>query len=128
MTCAVNNAAAVFRPQLWTAVDDPGHFCDVIWRDPGILKFVPLDHMEKTFLVRDDQDRLVPSTERVGDMPAVFGFRRNEAFAAEQWLYEDTFNGGNHTDRVDAYGNQGSRSVMYIALRPLFGKSARTVS
>ena len=53
-------------------------------------------------------------------MPAVFGYRRNEAFVAEQWLYEDTFNWGNHSKRTDAYGNTGSRSVMYIALRLLF--------
>jgi len=127
LTCAVNNAATVVRPRLWVGADDPGNFCDVIWRDPGILKFVPLCHMEKPFMVRNTADELVPSQELVGDMPAVFGFRRNEAFVPEQWLYEDTFNWGNHSERVDSDGNKGSRSVMYIALRLLFYLGVRRV-
>jgi hypothetical protein len=117
LTCAVNNAAAVFRPQLWVSVDNPGNFCDAIWRDPGILKFVPLGHMQTRFTVRGADDQLRPSAEYVGDMPAVFGFRRNKQFVAEQWLYEDTFNWGNHPKQTDAMGNTGSRSVMYVAVR-----------
>jgi len=127
LTLAVNNAAAVVRPNLWTSVDDPGNFTDAIWRDPGILKFVPLCHMEKPFRVRDSHGELVPSAERVGDMPGVFGFRRNEAFVADQWLYEDTFNWGNHSELVDASGNRGGRSVFYIALRLLFYLGVRKV-
>lgn len=64
LTMALNNAAVVHRPQLWCSVDDPGHFCDAIWYDPGILKFVPLCHMEKPILVRDENDLLVPATRR----------------------------------------------------------------
>jgi hypothetical protein len=120
LTCAVNNAATVVRPQLWVSVDDPNHFADAIWRDPAILKFVPLCHLEKPLAVRDANDQLVPSPELAGDMPAVFGYRRNEAFVAEQFLYEDTFNWGNHGERADAYGYKGSRSVMLVALRLLF--------
>jgi hypothetical protein len=120
LTCALNNAATVVRPQLWVSVDAPGNFCDVIWRDPAILKFVPLCHMEKHFTIRNGRGELVPSEEVVGDMLGVFGFRRNEAFAADRWLYESTFNWGNHSEVVDAYGNKGSRSVMYVALRLLF--------
>lgn len=120
LTMAVNNAASVYRPHLWCSVDDPGNFCDAIWYDPGILKFIPMCHMEKSFLIRDESDELVPGPHVVGDAPAVFGFRRNESFQAEQWLHEDTFNWGNHSRQIDAYGNKGSRSVMYIALRLLF--------
>jgi len=120
LTCATNNAAAVFRPHLWVSVDDPSHFVDAIWRDPGIWKFVPLCHMEKHFSVRDGAGHLVASNECVGDVPCVFGYRRNENFVAEQWLYEDTFNWGNHGDRTDTFGIKGSRSVMLVALRLLF--------
>ncbi|MCE9531543.1 MAG: hypothetical protein K8T89_10545 [Planctomycetes bacterium] len=127
LSLAVNNAAAVVRPTLWTSVDDPGNFTDSIWRDPGILKFVPLCHMEKTFRIRDAAGKLVPSTDRVGDMPAVFGFRRNENFVPDQWLYEDTFNWGNHSELVDSAGNKGSRSVFYVALRLLFYLGVRKV-
>ncbi len=127
VTMAVNNAAAIVRPNLWCSVDDPGNFADAIWYDPGIVKFVPLCHLEKTFTVRDAGGQLVDSSQKVGDMPAVFGFRRNEAFVAEQFLTEDTFNWGNHGDRVDAHGNKGSRSVMYIAIRLLYYLGMRTV-
>ena len=127
VTCAVNNAASVVRPHLWVSVDDPGNFCDAIWYDPGIMKFVPLCHMEKKFMTRDENERLVPSEQSVGDMPAVFGYRRNEAFKADQWLYEDTFNWGNHGERIDDLGNRGSRSVMLIALRMLFYLDFRRV-
>jgi hypothetical protein len=120
LTMAVNNAATVFRPHLWCSVDDPGNFSDAIWFDPGILKFVPLCHMEKNFTVRDENQELVESKEVVGDMPGVFGFRRNENFVAEQWLYEDTFNWGNHGHKFDAYSQKGARSVFYVALRLLF--------
>jgi hypothetical protein len=120
LTCAVNNTAAVYRPHLWVSVDDPGNFVDAIWRDAGILKFVPLCHMEKHFIVRNERDELVPSEELVGDMPAVFGYRRNESFREAQWLYEDTFNWGNHSKHLDSDGNKGSRSVMYVAIRLLF--------
>ncbi|MBL9090228.1 MAG: class I SAM-dependent methyltransferase [Planctomycetaceae bacterium] len=117
VTLAVNNAATVIRPQLWCCVDDPSHFCDVIWRDPSIFKFVPRPHFEKRFAVRNNAELLVTSREKVGDMPSVFGYQRNDDFQVERWLTEPTFNWGNRGDRKDAYGHKGSRSVMYVALR-----------
>ncbi len=36
LTFAVNNAAAVVRPNLWTCVDNPANFCEAIWSDPAI--------------------------------------------------------------------------------------------
>ncbi|MCZ2344475.1 MAG: hypothetical protein LC104_22165 [Bacteroidales bacterium] len=83
--------------------------------------------MEKTICVRDRSGNLTPGRDRVGDMPGVFGFRRNEQFVAEQWLYESTFNWGHHSQRRDAYGHKGSRSVFYVALRLLFFLGVRTV-
>lgn len=127
ITCAVNNAATIVRSNLWISVDDPGNFSDSIWRDPAITKFVPLCHMEKPFSERNDAGELIPSRELVGDMPAVFGFRRNEAFVAEQYLYEDTINWGNHGQRTDAYGIRGCRSVMLAAIRLLFHLGIRSI-
>jgi len=117
ITFALNNAASVVRPNLWTCVDDPKHFVDAIWRDPGILKLIPLDHMEKPFNVRNDKGELVESQEKTGDMPAVFGYRRNELFRPEQFFHENTVNWGNHSDWKDPDGHKGSRSVMLAALR-----------
>lgn len=127
VTLAVNNAATIIRPQLWVSVDDPGNFCDAIWRDPGIWKFIPQCHLDKPFTVRRSDGRLVPSSEQVGEMPCVFGYRRNDTFVAERFLYESTFNWGNHAERIDAYGQKGSRSMMYVALRLLFHLGFRRV-
>ena len=127
VTCTVNNAATVVRSSLWVSVDDPGNFSDAVWRDPAITKLVPLDHMEKAFTVRNSSGELEQSRELVGDMPAVFGFRRNEAFNASQFLYEDTVNWGNHGQRVDELGIKGSRSVMLAAVRLMFYLGMRTL-
>ena len=51
------------------------------------------------------------SRERVRDFPNVVGYRRNDAFCPEDWLWEDTVNRGNHQSRG------GGRSVMLAALR-----------
>jgi len=120
LTCAVNNAAAIFRPHLWVCVDSPGNFCDTIWRDPGIIKIAPSKHLRTRLTVRDASGTLQASQDTAGEMPAVFGFERNDTFVADRWLYEETFNWGNAERHVDAYGNRGSRSVMYAALRLLF--------
>lgn len=127
LTMAVNNAATIVRPHLWCSVDDPGNFSDAIWADPAILKFVPLCHMEKPFRQRNANGELIPSLEKVGDMPAVFGYRRNEAFVPEQFLQEDTFNWGNHGKRVDSLGCKGSRSVMFVAIRMLYYLGVRQI-
>ncbi|MBL9178403.1 MAG: hypothetical protein JNM65_10085 [Verrucomicrobiaceae bacterium] len=104
----VNNGAHGFRPQFWTCVDDPTRFMESIWRDPGILKFVPQAHFDKPVW---DAEKNVLSSSKVRDFAYVLGYRRNERFQAAQWLHEDTINWGNHAN----YG--GGRSVMLAALR-----------
>lgn len=124
---AVNNAAAIVRPHLWTCVDDPGNFCDAIWRDPTILKFAPRENFDKRLVVRNQKGELVVSGESVRQMPAVFGYARNEEFVPERFLQEETFNWGNHAKKTDADGQSGSRSVMYVALKLLFHLGIRRV-
>lgn len=127
LTYTLNNAVSVVRSQLWSCVDDPGHFVDVMWRDPAIMKLIPLDHMDKRFNVRDERGTLVPSKETVGEMPNVLGFRRNENFVAEQYLWESTVNWGNHSEWKDADGFTGARSIMLAAVRILYYLGVRTV-
>ena len=127
LTLAVNNAAAVVRPHLWTCVDNPGNFCDAIWRDPAILKFVPQEHFDKPLIVRDSLGQLVPCADRVREMPAVFGYARNDDFVPERFLHEHTFNWGNHGKRTDVDGQRGSRSVMYVALKLLYYLGVRRI-
>jgi hypothetical protein len=107
----INNGAHAFRPNLWTSVDDPTRFMESIWKDPTITKFVPMGHFQKPIW---DRATNAVSREKVKDFPNVIGFRRNEKFEADQWLYEDTINWGNHKKRG------GGRSVMLSALRLCF--------
>lgn len=124
---SVNNAATVVRTQWWCSVDDPGNFSEAIWYDPRILKCVPEAKFKQRFRVRNAVGELVESTEVVGDLPGVMGYRRNESFDPARYLYEDTFNWGNHSRRLDALGYKGCRSVMLVALRLLFVLGVRRV-
>lgn len=120
VTMAMNNAVSMVRTHLWVSVDDPGHFVEQVWYDPGVMKFVPLDHADKKIWVRDDKGELVKSRDRVADCPAVFYYRRNETFQPEQWLHEDSFNWGVHSSQRDEMGNKGSRMVLYVAVRMMY--------
>jgi len=114
LTFGVNNGAHGFRTDFWTCVDDPTRFLRSIWEDGRIQKFVPMAHFEKRIWDRGDpgdEGTGSLSRERVKHFPNVVGYRRNEAFQAEQWLHEDTVNWGNHKSRG------GGRSVMLVALR-----------
>lgn len=108
VTLGINNGAHLLRPNYWTSVDDPSRFMASIWRDPAIVKIVPMSHFQKPIW---DRRRNAFSTDLVRDFPNVVGYRRNEAFAPERWLVEDTINWGNHSKRG------GGRSVMLAALR-----------
>jgi hypothetical protein len=107
MTMGINNGGHVFRPNLWSCVDDPSRFMKSIWEDPTITKFVPQAHFEKRLY-----DKVHGYSKKlVGDCPNVIGFRRNEHFQKERWLHEHTINWGNHKD------HGGGRSVMISTLK-----------
>jgi hypothetical protein len=118
LTVAINNSVKSYRPNLWFSVDDPTHFIKSIWLDPKITKFVPFDHTEKFIF---DNEKWEEMTTKVGDCPNVFYYRRNESFNAEQFLFENTVNWGNHKDLG------GGRSVMLATLRILFYLGVREV-
>jgi hypothetical protein len=127
LTCSVNNAATLLRTHLWISVDEPGHFCDGIWRDPAILKFTPMAHRQKKILLRDARERLVAGPHAAGEMPNVLFYCRNEEFRPEAWLSEDTINWGNHRDVADPRGHRGCRSVMLAAVRILHALGVRVI-
>lgn len=101
VTMGTNNGAHAYRPDLWTCVDDPRRFMPSIWQDPKIAKFVPMEQFS----------RPCSTGQLVGAMPHVIGYRRNDHFRADWWLWETTFNWGNSKERG------GGRSVMLVALR-----------
>jgi hypothetical protein len=113
-----NNASTSFRGNASVTVDDPCRFNASLWLDPSITKFVPSSHFEKPLwdnrFLDDKGQQWCLSNIVVGDCPNVVGYRRNEKFVPDRFLYEDTINWGNHKK----WG--GGRSVMLAALRILF--------
>lgn len=118
ITLGVNNSPKTIRPNLWTCVDDPASFLKSIWLDPKIMKFVPYTHSEKTIF---DSATWKMTDILVGECPNVWFFKRNEKFNAKQFLFEDTFNWGGHTEL------DGARSVMLVAIRLLYYLGIRTI-
>jgi len=145
LTMGINNSVRTFRPNLWMCVDNPQSFIMSTWLDPTITKFVPYAHAEKKLF---DNNKWEMSDLKVGQCPSVFYYRRNEHFQAEQFLLEDTFNWGNHTNlchcgywRPDkkktgksvnvcpecGEKSFGSRSVFLPAIRMLYYLGVRTI-
>jgi hypothetical protein len=128
-TMTLNNAVKSFRGNAACIVDDPCRFVASLWLDPKITKFVPSSHFEKplwdnrTLVDRSGkrEEHFQPMNMTVGSCPNVIGYRRNEKFNAQRFLYEDTINWGNHKQ----WG--GGRSVMLAALRILFLLGFRNV-
>jgi len=118
MTYGINNGVRTFRPNLWTAVDEPQRFIKSVWLDPTIMKFVPMASMEKPIF---DNETWRITKMKVGQCPNVVGYRRNEKFVANRFLFEDTINWGNHKK----WG--GGRSVMLPVLRICFLLGFRNV-
>lgn len=127
LTCTVNNAGTLFRSNLWVAHDNPGNFSDVIWRDPGMLKFIPIHHLDQGIRVRDSNGELVDSNETARQMPATLGYKSNSIFSADRWLTEDSINCGDADDNINRKGQPSARSVMLVALRLLHHLGVRRV-
>lgn len=131
VTFGVNNSVKIFRPQMWTMVDDPANFMVSIWQDPKILKFVP-DGKQKLSIFDNVHWRM--TSQKVRDCPNIMYYKRNEMFNEKTFLTEPTVNWGMHTDhcecgyvRKDRAAEKvcpkcntkrwGARSVMHSALR-----------
>lgn len=117
VTMGVNNSWAVYKPNLWVSVDDPGNFLDIGWKDPSIIKFCPMSSYNRRLIVKEKDGTFRNSQFKTNDMPAVFYFRRNGKFNAETFLTENSVNWGNAEGVVDHLGWKGSRSVMLAAIR-----------
>jgi len=127
VTMGVNNSWTVHRPTLWTCVDDPGRFIDTGWKDPGVLKFVPVCHWGRKLRIQAKDGTMRDSAYRVAQMPSVLFFRRSNHFDHERFLTGDTVPWGNDPKSTDSLGIKGKRSVMLVALRLLHHIGFRTV-
>jgi len=111
ITFGINNSPKVFRPNLWTCVDDPSNFMISIWKDPTITKIVPIT---KTAHKLFDNTTWKDANVEVQQCPNMIYHYRNERFNADTYLTEDTINWGCHKD----YG--GGRSVLLSAIRIIY--------
>lgn len=135
VTIGVNNSVRLYRPNIWISVDSPSNFMVSIWKDPKIQKVVMFGKKNKQIF---DNTKWKETEITVGECPNVIYYRDNEHFKpTEEFLTEDTFNWGNHTDRCecgmmrkpDAKGKKpkkcercgdnkwGARSVMLAATK-----------
>jgi len=123
---SVNNCPAGLpkgiRPHVWLHTDPAHKFHESIWRDPGILKIVPVKEWKRTvdkhgdsyFLrTRDPQTgQLVPMSDvRAWDMPGVLGFHRNSCFDPQNWLFEGRINRGNDEESATGFKVNKKRGV-----------------
>ena len=100
LTIGVNNGPAVYRPTLWTMVDDVKNFVRSIYVDPTIIKFLPsgkrADRLWDNINWRED--RLTTSA-----CPSIIYYQRQEGsaefFDPATFFSSDAFCWGNHTDR-----------------------------
>ena len=127
VSMAVNNAWTLHRPTLWTCVDDPGRFIDTGWKDPGILKIVPVSHFDKRLRVQNPDGSFRASAFKVRQMPGVLFYRRSDHFDHSRFLKSDTINWGQDGEHTDSLGIKGKRSVMLAALHLLHYLGFRTV-
>lgn len=127
VTMCVNNSWSLLRPTLWTAVDDPNTFLDAGWKDPGITKFVPYGKEESRLGLKMPDGSFRWSGRKVGQMPNIWFYKRNDRFDPDTYLNEDTVNWGCHQNITDKLGCRGSRSVMMAAIRILYYLGFRTI-
>lgn len=136
VTMGVNQSPSLFRTDLWVHVDRPRKFHDGIWRDPGVLKFVPacpLPFQRRKLLAKLPDGTFAPlrlpggTPAAVGDMPGVVGYRRNATFRPGQWLSEGTINWGNDVIAAGKNGHPHCLNVMFAALKVAYVLGFRTV-
>jgi hypothetical protein len=127
VSMGVNNSWAVHRPNLWTCVDGPDRFLDTGWRDPSILKFVPMCAWAGALREGREGGEPLPSSLTVEQMPGVLLYRRSDHFDPATFLEGDTVGWGNDTKTSCALGIKGKRSVMLVAIRLLYHLGIRTV-
>lgn len=120
VTLAVNNAATVIRPNFWVYGDRTNKFHDVIWKDPGIMKFMPIRawHPRRISTVRTKVDGKFVDTGKQGRyFPGVIGYQRNAFFNPEIFLWEPTVNWGNSKKSAAQNNLPHIINIMFVAFR-----------
>lgn len=114
---ATNNAWCVHRPNLWTCADPARGFHDKGWKDPGIIKLVPLPLYSSRLVSKDADGKFRNSQWTAAEMPGVFFFPRNDRFNHETFFTESSVNWGVNSEAKCSVGLKGGRSVLLQAFR-----------
>lgn len=121
VTMAVNNAWALFRPNLWVGVDSPRNFLNAGWRDPGILKMTPIGHLmtklRRKILDEDQKPKFVDDELACSEAPNTLFFKRATRLRVREFMHEPAVCWGNGDEHVDELGIRGKRNVMLAALK-----------
>lgn len=115
-TFAVNNIAAVVKPNLWTCCDTPKSFHGTIWNDPTIMKFVPESNSGRGYF-RTNIDG-VRSPVRL--CPNTYLYKLVSKFNHELYLKENEVSWGVGPRQACSLGFEGGRSVMFAALKLIY--------
>jgi hypothetical protein len=127
VTLAINNVAAnIIRPTFWTAGDAPDRFALSIWRDPGVVKFVPETRMRES-LAEEKDGKYVKIPLTPSRMPNVVSFPLVSVFNPETWLNEPFVAWGNQGTVTGPDGIQGRRTSFLIALKLAYTLGFRQV-
>ena len=114
VTFGVNNVAATaYRPDIWTCVDPVCKMHCNIWRDPGIMKFMPDGKFREVILDQTEDGEFVQTDQHPHHLPNVFGYRRNTFFDPAKFLTEPTCNWGNTKKGADKGNPQGNPKYPY---------------
>ena len=116
---AVNNAATVVRPHLWTAVDPCGKFHHVIWHDPAILKLVAWGRRKDRLRVKTPAG-FVDDGRKAMDCPGVVCYRRSASFEPATYLASPDVNWGNDQKAAARNGWPHVLNVMFAALKQAY--------
>ncbi len=121
LTASLNNApcsmahgtkapANMFRPNLWFSVDEPQHFNEAIFKDPGITKFLKTKYRKTGRLRTKDGKHWDKQKTTPQGCSDIWYYRHAKSFAIDDFLEipEPT------------WFTQPNRSVMFVAMRILF--------
>lgn len=127
LSAACNNAATLYRPNLWFMVDPPHKFNYALWRDPGVQKFTMLaDNRINGELRSHSKGNVVVNTGHFAwQCPNTFFVEVSSGFTVENFL--DRPKPAWECELHDGKKRHVKRSVMLVALRMLYWLGFRTV-
>jgi len=126
LSMGINNVSSVVKTNMWICGDTPGHFCDTIFKDPSIQKFIPEGRLHERFRVRNAKKELV-SGGKVSMVPHVFSYPVGEYFCPATFISEKVCTWGNADNVTGKDGHRGGRSTMLSAIKMLYVLGIRKI-